>query len=113
MLLFFCVYCELAFQNFFNKCVTFQNISDTFFVPLWMAIANSVFQHDGTQQGTLIDPNTNELLVNNEAFAYVADLLKKLVQYSIPELCMGCNGGPKVAFSKGRCAMLVDLPGIA
>jgi hypothetical protein len=76
-----------------------------------MAIANSVFQHDGTQQGTLIEPNTNELLVNNEAFVYVADLLKKLVQYSIPELCMGCNGGPKVAFSKGRCAMLVDLPG--
>ena len=78
-----------------------------------MAIASTVFQYDGTQQGTLIDPDTNELLVNNEAFVYVADLLKKIVHYSIPELCMGCNGGPKVAFSKGRCAMLVDLPGDA
>ena len=76
-----------------------------------MAIASTVFQYDGTQQGTLIDPDTNELLVNNEAFVYVADLLKKLARYSIPAFCMGCAGGPKVAFSKGRCAMLVDLPG--
>jgi hypothetical protein len=76
-----------------------------------MAIASTVFQYDGTQQGTLIDPDTNELLVNNEAFVYVADLLKKLARYSVPGFCMGCAGGPKVAFSKGRCAMLVDLPG--
>ena len=91
--------------------MTFENVSDTFFFPLWMAIASTVFQYDGTQQGTLIDPDTNELLVNNEAFVYVADLLKKLARYSIPAFCMGCAGGPKVAFSKGRCAMLVDLPG--
>jgi len=82
-----------------------------YFVPLWMAIASTVFQYDGTRQGTLIDPNTNELLVNNEAFLYVANLLKELVRYSMPALCIGCNGGPKVAFSRGRCAMLVDLPG--
>ena len=77
-----------------------------------MAIASTVFQYDGTQQGTLIDPDTNELLVNNEAFVYVADLLKNLARYSIPAFCMQCAGGPTVQFSKGRCAMLVDLPGI-
>jgi hypothetical protein len=76
-----------------------------------MSITSTVFQYEGTQQGTLIDPNTNELLVDNEAFLYVADLLMQIFRYSIPELCMGCNGGPKVAFSKGRCAMLVDLAG--
>ena len=46
-----------------------------YFVPLWMAIASTVFQYHGTHQGTLIDQNTNELLVNNEAFLYVANLL--------------------------------------
>jgi hypothetical protein len=78
-----------------------------------MSITSTVFQYEGTQQGSLIDPNTNDLLVDNEAFIYVADLLMQIVRYSIPDLCTGCNGGPKVAFSKGRCAMLVDLPGNA
>ena len=76
-----------------------------------MSITSTVFQYEGTQQDTLVDPNTNELLVDNEGFFYVADLLMQIFRYSIPELCMGCNGGPKVAFSKGRCAMLVDLAG--
>ena len=99
-------------------CILCADISDFFsdtmyFVPLWMAIASTVFQYHGTHEGTLIDPHTNELLVKNEAFLYVANLLKELVRYSMPALCVGCNGGPKVAFSKGRCAMLVDLPGNA
>jgi ABC-type glycerol-3-phosphate transport system substrate-binding protein len=64
----------------FGTCwVTAQ---DAYFFPYWMAIASSVFQYEGTQQGIIIDKDTNELLVSNDGFDYAANLHRNISRYA-------------------------------
>jgi multiple sugar transport system substrate-binding protein len=90
----------------FGTCwVTAQ---DAYFFPYWMAIASSIFQYEGTQQGILIDPESNELLISNEGFEYAAILNRNISRYS---RSLQTWNDQSRDFLAGRCAMTINLPG--
>jgi serine/threonine protein kinase/ABC-type glycerol-3-phosphate transport system substrate-binding protein len=90
----------------FGTCLI--TAQDAIFFPYWMAIASSVFQYDGTMQGVLIDPDSNELLVSNEGFEYAANLHRNISRYARSQTTWADQHQD---FLAGRCAMTINLPG--
>jgi multiple sugar transport system substrate-binding protein len=75
---------------------------------MFLAIAGSYLQTQGTSQGAFFDNATMKPLVNNPAYAAALDVYKQTTQYGPPGEPNLDVGDTRGLFTSGRCALSID-----
>jgi len=90
----------------YGSCIAKKRSAQSYW--MFLSIAGSFLQTQGTSQGAFFDVNTMKPLVSNPAFAKALDIYKQTTQFGPPgELNMDV-GDTRGLFTSGRCALSID-----
>ena len=90
----------------YGSCIAKKRSAQSYW--MFLSIAGSFLQTQGTSQGAFFDVDTMKPLVNNAAFAQALDIYKQTTQSAPPgELNMDV-GDTRGLFTSGRCALSID-----
>jgi multiple sugar transport system substrate-binding protein len=90
----------------YGSCIAKKRSAQSYW--MFLSIAGSFLQTQGTSQGAFFDVNTMKPLVMNPAFAKALDIYQQTTRFGPPgELNMDV-GDTRGLFTSGRCALSID-----
>jgi multiple sugar transport system substrate-binding protein len=75
---------------------------------MFLSIAASFLQSQGTSQGIFFDPDTMEPLAKTEAFKAALEIYNETTQYAPPDALNHNLNDSRTLFITGRCALTID-----
>jgi multiple sugar transport system substrate-binding protein len=90
----------------YGSCIAKKRSAQSYW--MFLAIAGSFLQTQGTSQGSFFDNETMKPLVNNPAFAAALGVYKQTTQYGPPGELNLDVGDTRGLFTSGRCALSMD-----
>src|SRR6266498_2404504 len=90
----------------YGSCIAKKRSAQSYW--MFLAIAGSFLQTQGTSQGSFFDSATMKPLVNNPGFAAALDVYKRTTQYGPPGELNLDVGDTRGLFTSGRCALSMD-----
>jgi multiple sugar transport system substrate-binding protein len=90
----------------YGSCIAKKRSAQSYW--MFLAIAGSYLQTQGTSQGAFFDNATMKPLVNNPAYAAALDVYKQTTQYGPPGELNLDVGDTRGLFTSGRCALSID-----
>jgi multiple sugar transport system substrate-binding protein len=90
----------------YGSCIAKKRSAQSYW--MFLAIAGSYLQTQGTSQGSFFNKDTMNPLVNNPAFAAALNVYKQTTQYGPPGELNLDVGDTRGLFTSGRCALSMD-----
>jgi multiple sugar transport system substrate-binding protein len=90
----------------YGSCIAKKRSAQSYW--MFLAIAGSYLQTQGTSQGSFFNKDTMKPLVNNPAFAAALNVYKQTTQYGPPGELNLDVGDTRGLFTSGRCALSMD-----
>ena len=90
----------------YGSCIAKKRSAQSYW--MFLAIAGSYLQTQGTSQGAFFDSATMKPLVNNPAYAAALDLYKQTTKYGPSGELNLDVGDTRGLFTSGRCALSID-----
>jgi multiple sugar transport system substrate-binding protein len=90
----------------YGSCIAKKRSAQSYW--MFLSIAGSFLQTQGTSQGAFFDADTMKPLVSNQGFAAALDIYKKTTQYAPPGELNLDVGDTRGLFTSGRCALSID-----
>jgi multiple sugar transport system substrate-binding protein len=90
----------------YGSCIAKKRSAQSYW--MFLSIAGSYLQTQGTSQGSFFDIQTMKPLVNNPGFAAALDVYKKTTQFGPPGELNLDVGDTRGLFTSGRCALSID-----
>jgi len=90
----------------YGSCIAKKRNAQSYW--MFMSIAASYLQSQGTSQGMFFDTKTGKPLVNNKAFGAALDTYAETGKYGPPDEINHDIGDTRSLFMAGRCALTLD-----